>query len=57
MKDRIEFRFTVATATMESKELKVVSKLLEPFTKRILEATTKLVEHQVNEEMKKGEKE
>ena len=55
MKDRIEFRFTVATAKLETKELKTITKVLEPFTKRVLEAATKVIEHYAEKEIEKGE--
>lgn len=44
MKDRIEFRFTVATGAVDSKALKVLGKHFETKLDRLLESITKAVE-------------
>lgn len=48
MKDLIQFRFTVATAKIESKALKVLGKAVETKLDRLLESVTKAVEVIVN---------
>lgn len=44
MKDRIEFRFTIATSKVEGKIAKVIAKKVEPYADRIVDATVKVFE-------------
>jgi len=44
MKDRLEFRFTVATGKVEGRAAKQIAKVAEPYLKRIAEALVKVVE-------------
>lgn len=52
MKDRLEFRFTVATGKVEGKAAKQIAKIAEPYLKRIAEALVKVVEAEAAEEDK-----
>lgn len=60
MKDRFEVRFTVATCEIEGKATKAFVKLAAPFAKKlepyilnIVEATTKIIEKEVEKELGK----
>lgn len=44
MKDRLEFRFTIATGKIEAKALKPIAKIVEAKAERIAEAVTKVIE-------------
>lgn len=59
MKDRIEFRFTIATGKLESKALQVFGKAIEKKLDRMLESVTKAIETIVDSEVEKqkGQKE
>ena len=44
MKDRVEFRFTIATGKVETKAIKALAKVAEPFIERIAEAVVNVFE-------------
>lgn len=56
MKDRIEFRFTVSTAKVETKDIKEFAKFLKPFADKTLKVLTEFLEIQVNKEKHADEK-
>lgn len=60
MKDRIEFRFTVATGKVDSKAMKALGKVLDTKLDRLAETFTKAVEnvvdYAVEEYKKEGDK-
>lgn len=56
MKDRLEFRFTVATGRIETGFLKVLTKKVEPYVDRLAEAIVKFVEKRSEKEIKDLEK-
>lgn len=60
MKDRIEFRFTVATGKVNGtalKALKPAIKLATPYLERIAEAVVKFVESESDKEVRLNEEE
>ena len=56
MKDRIEVRFTIATGKVDAKALKPAIKLATPYLERIAEAATKLVESELDKEVRQNDK-
>ena len=57
MKDRIEFRFTVATGKLDAgwlKFLKPIAKQIEDKLERIAEAATKVIEAEAEENITKN---
>lgn len=59
MKDRIEFRFTVATGKVDGaalKALKPVVKLATPYLERMAEAVTKVIESESAKDVRENDK-
>lgn len=54
MKDRLEFRFTVATGKVDTKSAKSLAKLFEPFVLRLAESFTKTFESYADAEERRN---
>ena len=59
MKDRIEFRFTIATGKVDAtalKALKPAIKLVTPYLERMAEAVTKVIESEADKDVRENDK-